>query len=308
MKSFIASVVLALGIVVPSFAFAQTSGTGTVDVYVQVINGQNSTCYSQTYPYTSCSTASPSDFTVTVAGQNPSITNFQGSTSGTLVSLSNGSYNVYVNGNQNGYTPSYSTGCQSTISGGQSQTCVITMSLQNSSNNYYPYLPYNSYVPPALTCAPSYQTVDAGQEAQFTAEGGQGGTYNWETPQQNYPNVGPVLTVTFPNTGSQLVTVTNANETATCSINVTATQGYYPNPTPIYTQPSYTVVPSTPNYTYTVYPSGYSSSYPTSYPTWPNTGFAPYGGSAGALALLALAAVALVAAPYVRKAFVAVIK
>jgi len=301
MKSFFVSVLLALGVLVPSLAFAQTSGTGVLNVYVQVIDNstnQYGNCYSQTYPYTSCDqTPSPSNFTVTVNGQNPSITSFQGSTSGTLVSLNSGSYNVYVSGNQYNYSPSYSTGCQSTVAAGQSQTCVITMSATNQYNNY-PYPPFNGYVPPSLTCAPAYQTVNAGQTAQFTAEGGVGGTYNWETPERNYPNVGPVLSVTFADTGSKLVTVTDATQTATCSINVVASNGYYPVQTYYPPTPSYTVVPSTPNYT-TAYYSG-------AYPTWPNTGFAPMGGSTGALALLALAAAALVGAPYVRKAFVAV--
>jgi hypothetical protein len=303
MKSFFVSVLLALGILVPALAFAQTPGTGVLDVYVQVINTSCNDTYQ--YQYNSCPVnVLPNSFTVNVSGQSPSITNFQGSTSGTLVSLNSGSYNVSVsNNNQYGFTPSYSTGCNSTIAGGQSQTCVITESMsQGPYNGYYPYPPYNGYTPPSLTCAPAYQTVNAGQTAQFTAEGGAGGTYNWQTPEQNYPNVGPVLSVVFANTGSQLVTVTDANQTATCSINVVAANGYYPVSTYYPTTPSYTVVPSTPNYV-----SSYTSGY-TAYPTWPNTGFAPYGGSAGALAIVALAAIALIAAPYVRKAFIAVAK
>src|ERR1700733_659118 len=147
MKSFFASVLLAVGILVPSLAFAQTPGTGVVDVYVQVINpsctdyNYNNQPYNNSYDYCG-QTVSPSNFTVTVSGQSPSITNFQGSQSGTIVSLNSGSYNVYVSGNQNGYTPTYSTGCNDTIGGGQSQTCVITMSAENQYNNYYPSPPY----------------------------------------------------------------------------------------------------------------------------------------------------------------------
>ncbi len=301
---FFASVAVALGILIPSFAFAQSSGTGVLNVYVQVVNQcNNSYPYNQTtYPYNysyGCNQQSitSGSFTVTVSGQSPSLTTFQGSQSGTLVSLNPGAYSVGATGNLQGYTPSYSTGCQNTIAGGQSQTCVITMTLQNGYPYSTTYPPYNSYVPASLSCAPAYQTVVAGQTAQFTAEGGVGGTYNWETPENNYPNSGPVLSVLFTDTGSKLVTVTNANQTASCSVNVVAANGYYPVSTIYPTTPNYPVVPSTPNY-YTTYP--------TTYPTWPNTGFAPMGGSTGALAVLALAAAALVSAPYVRKAFVAV--
>ena len=65
------------------------------------------------------------------------------------------------------------------------------------SYNYNPYptpYQYQNYQP--LTCQTLTPTVALGQQASFSTVvgAGQGGTYNWSTAYQNFPNVGPTLT------------------------------------------------------------------------------------------------------------------
>lgn len=264
----------------PSLAAAQTSGNGLLSVYVQVANPSNATM------------RNPGDFNVLVAGQSPSPSTFWGSQTGTQVSLGVGTYSVAISGNQWGYTPSYSQGCTGTIASGQTALCIVTMSAQY--NNYAYPLPYPyPYTTPSLKCSPSTQTAGLGQSVSFTAVGGVGGTYNWMIPGRNYPNVGPVLTVSFDSTGSQLVTVTNASQTATCVVNIN--NSYYPvYPTTSTIYPINTVYPITP----ILYPT-----YTQVYPQLPNTGVEPLSLAQMALALALLAGAALLAVPYVRKAF-----
>ncbi len=287
--------VFAAAILAPSLAFAQTTTTGLLNVYVQVLNQTG-------YSY------SPSNFTVAISGASPSLTTFQGSQSGTLVSLNPGAYSVTLT-NQLGYSPTYSQGCNSTIAAGNTQTCVITVSA--GAYNYpnvsqYPYW-YNSLIAPALTCRTDTPTVALGQSARFTAIGGAGGTYNWTTGTQNYPNVGPVLTTTFPGSGNWNVTVTNASQTATCP--VTVTDSYYPQPisSPVTYPTNYPT-------TYQNYPttySNYNNTYPYqiqptvisySNPRFPNTGFEPLNSAQMAFALVLVMGAAIAAYPYARKA------
>jgi YVTN family beta-propeller protein len=75
----------------------------------------------------------PSDFTITVDGNNPAPSSFDGRSSGTTVTINEGSYNVteegpdissdYVPGR---YTPSYSSNCASKIQLGDTVRCTIT--------------------------------------------------------------------------------------------------------------------------------------------------------------------------------------
>jgi hypothetical protein len=69
-------------------------------------------------------TKKPSDFTVTVSGNSPSPKSFSGSSSGTSVTLFGGSYKVTESGTS-GYSPSYSSDCSGTATGGRIQ-CTIT--------------------------------------------------------------------------------------------------------------------------------------------------------------------------------------
>jgi YVTN family beta-propeller protein len=68
----------------------------------------------------------PSDFTITVSGNNPSPSSFSGSSSGTSVTLRAGSYKVTETEGPSGYTTSYSSGCSGTIDAGQTEECAIT--------------------------------------------------------------------------------------------------------------------------------------------------------------------------------------
>ncbi len=282
--------VFAFAVVAPSFVLAQTtSTTGLLTVYVQVTN-QSGFSYS------------PGNFTVSVAGQNPSPSSFAGSQSGTLVSLNPGSFVVTVT-NPNGYSASYSTGCDNTIAAGQTHTCVITLS--GMGGNLFPVAPYTSqypytYTPPALSCRTETPTVALGQSARFSAVGGVGGTYNWYATGRNFPNIGPVLTTTFDSSGSHSVTVVNAAQTATCPITVTTS--YYPQPVS-YTNPSYPYQPSpaTPGYTYPTKPTYPTTSYVA--PRWPNTGVEPLGAAQVALAVMLLMGAGIVLYPYARKVF-----
>ena len=67
---------------------------------------------------------SPSDFTITVSGNNPKPDSFPGSSSGTSVTLLAGRYSV-SSSTIDGYTTSYSSGCSGTASGGQVK-CTVT--------------------------------------------------------------------------------------------------------------------------------------------------------------------------------------
>lgn len=279
MKKFIVATLAAAAVLVPSLAFAQTSTTGLLTVYVQVIN-QNQ------------QNVAPSNLTVNVAGQSPSPAIFPGSQNGTQVSLNPGSYAVTLTGNANMWSPSYSVGCNSTMAAGQTQLCVITVSPNYNYNYSYNY-PYSNYpyqnVQQTLTCTPAYQTVAAGQTVSFTAQGGFGGTYNWSTPERNYPNAGPVLSIALNSSGSQLVTVTNGPQSATCSVNVSTSGAYFPN---YPTYPTYNPYGTT----------GYTYSY---IPRLPNTGFEPIQSASIAFAVVLLLGAAIAVAPYVRKTITA---
>ncbi len=280
--------VFAAAALLPSFAFAQTATTtGLLNVYAQVLNQSG-------FTYT------PGNFTIAVSGTNPSPSSFPGSISGTLVSLNAGAYSVTVT-NQLNYTPAYSVGCTGTISPGTTQTCVITLTPGTVYSNPTVY-PYPGTFQP-LTCRTDTPVVGLGQTARFTAVGGVGGTYNWMTASQNFPNIGPVLSTTFMSSGSHSVTVTNASQTATCPITVTTSyvaqpqnpggvSPYYPTPGyPSYGTPSYPTYPQQPVLTSQIYPR------------FPNTGLEPLTSAQIAFALVALMGAAIAAFPYARKTF-----
>jgi len=263
--------------IAPAVASAQGTGNAVVTVYVQV------TAPSDNMPY-----RAPSDFGVLVSGQSPSPATFAGSKTGTQVSVGEGSFAVVLTGNSWGYAPTYSQGCSGTIMSGQTGLCIITVSPTYVSYPYpapYPY-PYNSA---SLSCTPATQTAGLGQSVSFSAQGGMGGTYNWMVPSRNFPNAGPTLTTSFDASGSQLVSVTNGSQTATCVVNIT--NSYYPQPAnPVYQVGGVSVGP--------VGPTLFAQ-----YPRLPNTGVEPLTALQFGLALALLAGVALVASPYARKAF-----
>ncbi len=306
-RSIIAAVfTLALAVAfVPTFASAQTYscttpnnnwsfwGTnnttcapGRLLVYVQVNNNINNG-YNRV----------PSDFTVAVSGINASPSSFPGSISGTQVTVG-GSYSVVALQLQ-GYTASYSTGCTGTINQNEQALCVVTESNTSFYNQYPTPYNYNGYYNQPLTCSPANQTVNLGQSVTFVANGGDYSQYNWQTPQRSFLNIGQTLNTTFPQTGTQQVTVTNGGTTATCTVTVVASGA----PAPI------VITPTTYNgYGYTT-GSTYGGVYvtPTYVPRFPNTGFEPMSSAAAASAVAVLVALALVATPYVKKAFAAVL-
>jgi hypothetical protein len=269
----------------PNYNYNYSCGPQTLLVYVQV-----------TSPITGAAYNAPSNFTVSVEGNNPSPATFSGSLSGTAVNLGTGSYSVSVSNLLSGFTASYSAGCTGAIySTGQGPTCVITMT---SSGAYYssptPY-PYPYVDSQQLTCAPAYQTINAGQSATFTAIGGTQGTlysnglsaqagYNWQTSDRSFLDIGPTLTTVFQSTGVQSVVVSNGTQTASCTVNIVGAAApiIYSNTAPIVS----TYIP--PAATYIV-------------PTLPDTGFEPQGAAAIALAIALLGMCAIAAYPYVKK-------
>jgi YVTN family beta-propeller protein len=106
-----------------------TSQPGTLLVTKQVVNEGGGE-------------AEPSDFTITVDGNNPTPSSFDGSSSGTAITINEGSYNVteeggpdisydYVPGK---YTPGYSSNCAGEIQAGDTVRCTVT-------NKYNQFIP-----------------------------------------------------------------------------------------------------------------------------------------------------------------------
>jgi hypothetical protein len=226
-------------------------GAGAVDVYVQVAS------------QTGTPLQAPSDFTITVTGQNPSPATFAGSQKGTTVLMGDGAYSMKAVQTSYGFTPTYSQGCTGTIARGQRASCIVTMT-----PGFLPYQP--SYTGSrTLSCAPAYQTIPAGQNATFTAVGGDSATYIWSVPGRTYSTFGNTTATTLTQIGTQNIVVSSGYETATCTVEVTAFGGIAPTIT-------------------------------TSFiPAMPNTGFDQR--SAGyAFALVALLSVGLFMYPHVR--------
>src|SRR5262249_36786515 len=67
----------------------------------------------------------PSDFTISVSGNNPKPASFSGSSAGTPVTLQAGKYNV-SSSTADGYTTTYSSGCSGSISEGRTIKCTVT--------------------------------------------------------------------------------------------------------------------------------------------------------------------------------------
>jgi hypothetical protein len=89
-----------------------TGGPATLNVCKIVINDDSGT-------------AVPSDFTMTVTGNNPIPASFPGDENCTTVTIDAGSYSVSESG-PSGYTQSKSADCSGTIAGGDNKTCTIT--------------------------------------------------------------------------------------------------------------------------------------------------------------------------------------
>ena len=77
--------------------------------------------------------AKPSDFTITVHGNNPSPSSFQGSSSGTAVKLQMGMYSVTEQG-PSGYNSTRSGDCSGGMMSVETQTFKITHTYTNTSS------------------------------------------------------------------------------------------------------------------------------------------------------------------------------
>src|ERR687889_282971 len=74
-------------------------------------------------------TKGPSDFIITINGNNPTPSSFAGSSSGTTITLKPGSYSVTETGPP-GYTADYSDGCNGNVKAGSINKCTITNTFQ----------------------------------------------------------------------------------------------------------------------------------------------------------------------------------
>ncbi len=125
--SFVLIIALAL-LVLPSIGernsyatSASSNGTtngepqpGTITVTKRVVNEGGGT-------------ARPSDFAITVDGNNPTPSSFDGSSSGTTVQLFEGRYGVTESGSTTSdYDSTLSRGCSGSIREGESKSCTIT--------------------------------------------------------------------------------------------------------------------------------------------------------------------------------------
>ena len=262
-----------------------TCSPGTLQVYVTVNqNPQNAP------------NRAPSDFTVTVNGQVSSPVSFPGSLSGTTVSVA-GPYSVNVLPIP-GYQASYSTGCNNSVYNGGSATCIVTMTPTGGYTSVVQPYPY-PYTQLPLQCSTPTPTVNLGQVATFTANSSSGGPFNWATPFQTYPGIGPTLNVAFPTTGVQLVTVTSGSQTATCAVNVVASGA----PAPISSVAPGIPADYPPQVSYQCPAPAPSPALTSNYiPKLPNTGYAPLSSWQLALMLVSLLSAGVLVLPYVRKA------
>ncbi len=85
---------------------------GTVVVTKQVVNDHGGTSVA-------------SSFTISIAGNNASVSNFPGDGSGTSITVDTGNYSVFESSHA-GYSVSYSSECSGTILPGELKTCTVT--------------------------------------------------------------------------------------------------------------------------------------------------------------------------------------
>ncbi|HVY72730.1 MAG TPA: hypothetical protein VG984_01605 [Candidatus Paceibacterota bacterium] len=335
----IAALIIAPALVVglPLFALAQNAP------YSQVIIS------TQTIPGTPAPSIAPIVYVNATTPSMAGIPNVNNSTISYASAFNNdvrtvtftpGSYNVVATVPA-GYYASYSPDCTGfTPLSGAIRSCTILLSnvppqtgpacpqgwVSNGSFCVQQNVQYQgSTAPSTLSCAPSYQSIGAGQAATFTATGGTG-SYNWTTATRTSLNVGPSYTTVFQTSGPQTVIVSSGTQTANCTITVGSVNGpitysgsgtytggntyTYANGNGSYTYtsvaPTNTTVATNytgPVVTYTTVsnnPSVTASYVPASLP---NTGFEPQNGAALALALVFLIGASIFAAPYVRQAF-----
>ena len=112
-----------------------------------------------------------------------------------------------ASGTGTNFSTSYSTAGQKTVtvsSGSETVGCSVTV------NN-----------PPVteLSCAPQTQTINVGDIAVFSAQGGNG-NYNWTSPGAPSTGVGVNFSSAFSSAGVKTVSVTDGAQTKQCSVTV----------------------------------------------------------------------------------------
>lgn len=202
----------------------------------------------------------PSNFRLTINGNNASSPTFYGSANGTTITLDPGNYSVMPE-QKSGYTSRQSGVCSGYINYGQTQTCTVTYSdtgYTGQCNQYYQNNCQYPYQNLPLSCNADVQSAPVGGTVTFRALGG-GSAYTWATAWTSYPNIGPALSVSFPTAGLQTVTVTSGSQSAVCNIMIGGTAGYP------YQQYGYGQA----------YPYGAGYVLGVTAPRFPNTGFEP---------------------------------
>ena len=81
--------------------------------------------------------ARPSDFTITVDGNNPTPASFDGSSSGTTVQLLDGRYTVTESGSTSNYDSTLSRGCSGNMRAGENKVCYYYQHIFCITSPYY---------------------------------------------------------------------------------------------------------------------------------------------------------------------------
>lgn len=147
-------------------------------------------------------TCSPGTITVSTGQQATFIAN-----GGTGTYVWSGTNLTIANATGAQFTASYPVAGTYTISvtsGGQTANCQMVVTASSGT----------------LACAPVTQNVFLGQNAVFTATGGNG-SYLWSSPSLTITtSTGSQFTANFASTGTHTATVTSNGQTATCTANV----------------------------------------------------------------------------------------
>ncbi len=167
-----------------------------------------------------------SDFTMTVTGGSPSPASFPGSETGTLVTLSAGTYSVSET-TRIGYTATFSADCSGTIAIGQSKTCTITNTQSAPPAGTLTVIKHVITTTGATKTAADFTVhvklngTDVTGSPQAGSETGTAYTLNpgTYTVSEDTPPAGYVqVSITCDGAASATVTIASAGDTHTCTI------------------------------------------------------------------------------------------
>ncbi|TSC59517.1 MAG: hypothetical protein LiPW15_822 [Parcubacteria group bacterium LiPW_15] len=170
--------------------------------------GQNLLSYLFTGGSALCTNTPPPQLSCSPANQNVDINqsaNFSANGGDGTYSWSSGSGSPST-GNGANFSSSWNTSGNKTVtvtSGSQTATCSVSVN------------------PPAveLSCQPQTQTINVGDIAVFSAQGGNG-NYNWTSPGSPASGVGANFSSAFSSAGVKTVNVTDGTQTKQCSVTV----------------------------------------------------------------------------------------